>query len=99
MRNGHLFVWKRQRNKHETLSTNAIAAGATIFLRMNARAGHKFSFSASADGKVWKPLGGNVDVEGAYLPPWDRGIRVALVIGGENASAEFRSLRIDSRRP
>jgi beta-xylosidase len=94
VRNGKLIVWKRQRNRHETISTNSILNNETIFLRMSAAAGHRFNFSASANGKDWTPLGGNVDVEGAYLPPWDRGIRVALVAGGENASAEFRSLRV-----
>jgi len=99
LRDGQLIVWKRQRNKHETLSTNSAPAGETIFLRMNASAGHKFSFSASADGKEWTTLGGNIDVEGNYLPPWDRGIRVVLVAGGENASADFRSLRITPGKP
>jgi xylan 1,4-beta-xylosidase len=94
LRGNQLFVWKRQRNKHETLSTNSAPVGETIFLRMNTSGGHKFSFSASADGQEWKPLGGNIDVEGNYLPPWDRGIRVALVAGGENPSVEFRSLRV-----
>ncbi len=97
LRGGQLLVWKRQRNKQEMLSTNSVPPGKTIFLRMSASAGHKFSFSASADGQRWHNLGGNVDVEGAYLPPWDRGIRVALVAGGENASVEFRSLRIVSK--
>jgi len=61
---------------------------------MTASGGHKFAFSMSVDGNEWKALGENVDVEGNYLPPWDRGIRVALVTGGKNAHAEFRSLRI-----
>ena len=94
LREGQLVVWKRQRNRHETLGTNAAPDGPAIFLRMTASAGHKFTFAASSDGKRWQPVGGNIDVEGAYLPPWDRGIRVALVAGGENAKAEFRSLRI-----
>jgi xylan 1,4-beta-xylosidase len=61
---------------------------------MTASDGHNFAFSASANGKEWKALGGNIDVEGNYLPPWDRGIRVALVTGGKNPKAEFHSLRI-----
>ncbi|HEY0552099.1 MAG TPA: family 43 glycosylhydrolase [Verrucomicrobiae bacterium] len=96
VRNGQSIVWKRQRNKHETLGTHSITASEKIFLRMTATAGHKFSFSVSTDGKEWKSLGANVDVEGAYLPPWDRGIRVALVTGGEGASVEFGSLRISA---
>ncbi len=96
-RDGELFVWKRQRNQQEIISTNTLPQGATVFLRMAASGGHRFNFSASADGKAWQSLGGNIDVEGNYLPPWDRGIRVALVPGGEAASAEFRSLRVTTR--
>jgi xylan 1,4-beta-xylosidase len=94
---GQLIVWKRQRNKLETLSTNALPQGDTIYLRMTAAGGHRFSFSASADGKDWKAAGANIDVEGNYLPPWDRGIRVGLVTGGENPGAEFRSLRVTAQ--
>src|SRR5687767_5778846 len=43
VRGDELLVWKRQRNKHEALSTNTVSAGDRIFLRMNASAGHKFS--------------------------------------------------------
>ena len=94
VRGSELVVWKRQRNKEELLSTNALPRGTSLLLRMIATRGHKFTFSASGDGKEWKLLGSNIDVEGAYLPPWDRGIRVALIAGGENVSAEFRSLRV-----
>jgi xylan 1,4-beta-xylosidase len=97
VRDGQLVVWKRQRNRHEMLSTNSAPQGAMLFLRMQATAGHKFTFAASADGQTWQPAGGNIDVEGGYLPPWDRGIRIALVAGGENAQVEYRSLRIDGR--
>lgn len=93
LRDGKLLVWKRQRNQQEFLSTNGAPTGA-FSLRMTVTEGHRFAFSASVDGQRWRALGGNVDVEGNYLPPWDRGIRVALVVGGENASAEFRSTRI-----
>jgi beta-xylosidase len=93
-RDGRLIVWKRQRGKHENLGTNALPAGDTVFLRMTASAGHRFSFSASTDGKTWTATGGNIDLEGDYLPPWDRGIRVALLAGGEKTEATFRSARV-----
>jgi beta-xylosidase len=96
VQDGKLLVWKRQRNKQEFLSTNAAPAG-TFSLRLTATDGHRFAFSASVDGERWRTLGGNVDVEGSYLPPWDRGIRVALIVGGESASAEFNSLRIEQK--
>jgi xylan 1,4-beta-xylosidase len=94
LRGDQLVLWKRQRNKQEFLATNAAPAGDTLFLRLNASNGHKFTFSASSNGREWQPVGSNIDVEGGYLPPWDRGIRIALVTGGNNASAEFKSLKV-----
>jgi beta-xylosidase len=94
VKEGKLLVWKRQRGKQEVLSTNAIPAGDTVFLRMAATDGHRFTFSSSGDGRSWTALGGNIDVEGNYLPPWDRGIRVALVAGGEASEAVFGPVHV-----
>lgn len=94
VRDGKLVVWKRQRGKHETLSTNALPAGSTLFLRLAATGGHRFTFSASTDAKAWIALGGNIDVEGNYLPPWDRGVRVALVVGGAGAQGVFDDVKV-----
>ncbi|HEX8292333.1 MAG TPA: hypothetical protein VF570_11280, partial [Pyrinomonadaceae bacterium] len=66
----------------------------SIHLRMRAREGHLYRFSASANGSTWIDLGEEVD--GAFLPPWDRGVRVALVAGGaRKAAGRFDSLRIE----
>jgi xylan 1,4-beta-xylosidase len=94
VKDGKVLVWKRQRGKEQMLSTNATPAGQTVHLRMTAAKGHRFSFSTSGDGKTWTELGGKVDVEGNYLPPWDRGIRVALVAGGESPEAVFGPVRV-----
>jgi hypothetical protein len=38
-------------------------------------------------------------MDGEYLPPWDRGVRVALTSGGAaSASAKFEWLRIAPSR-
>jgi xylan 1,4-beta-xylosidase len=94
VQNGSLVLWKRQRGKHENLSTNSLPSGTTLWLRMNVAQGHRFTFSTSADGKSWSPVARNVDLEGAYLPPWDRGIRVALIAGGTSARAVFDDVRV-----
>jgi xylan 1,4-beta-xylosidase len=61
---------------------------------MNARDGIFYSFAVSADGRSFRPVG--FEQNGDYLPPWDRGVRVALTVGGaENASARFGFLRIE----
>jgi beta-xylosidase len=89
-----LEVWRRQDNKHQTLTTlNAPAKGDTLYLRMTARKGYMLQFAVSPDGNTWTNVGG--DQNGEYLPPWDRAVRVALTAGGvAEASARFDSLRI-----
>jgi len=96
VRDGKLVVWKRQRGKHENLSTNSLPKTEALFIRLNANAGHRFTFSTSADGKAWSAITGNIDVEGNYLPPWDRGIRVALVVGGPEARGVFDDVRVSA---
>jgi hypothetical protein len=55
---------------------------------MTARDGHLYRFSVSSDGRNWTNVGEELD--GSYLPPWDRGVRVALTAGGApGASARF----------
>ncbi|MBA3761857.1 MAG: hypothetical protein H0X04_00750 [Chthoniobacterales bacterium] len=51
----------------------------------------------SRDGRDWKEVGEEID--GGYLPPWDRGVRIALVAGGaKGASGRFGFLRVEPSR-
>jgi hypothetical protein len=62
---------------------------------MTAREGHLYRFAVSSnDGRSWQDVGAEID--GSYLPPWDRGVRVALVASG--AGARFDWLRISPTR-
>jgi beta-xylosidase len=95
IRDSKVVVWRRQRNKHETLATSDAPGGPRLFFRIAAKEGHRFQFAISSDGGDWKNVGQDIDVEGNYLPPWDRGVRVALTVGGaENALGKFDWLRI-----
>lgn len=102
-RGGGLVLWRREKNTYTSEAARRGPASLqrrpleTIHLRMQARAGHLYRFSASANGRAWLDLGEEVD--GAFLPPWDRGVRVALVAGGTRAAAaRFDSLRIEPSR-
>ena len=89
---GKLVLWQRQRkdqnvDHREVASMPAPRPGA-IRLRMTARDGHLYRFAVSSDGRTWTNVGEELD--GSYLPPWDRGVRVALTAGGaEGATAKF----------
>ncbi|MDQ6786364.1 MAG: family 43 glycosylhydrolase [Acidobacteriota bacterium] len=94
VQNGKIVVWRRERNNHRALSTTDAPTGNQIYLRLTARDGIFYSFAVSRDGKTFQSVGN--EQNGDYLPPWDRGVRVALTVGGaENASARFGFLRIE----
>ena len=95
IRDSKVVVWRRQRNKHETLVTTDSPGEPRLYFRITAKEGHRFQFAVSRDGRDWKNVGQDIDVEGNYLPPWDRGVRVALTVGGaENALGRFDWIRI-----
>ena len=101
-RGGGTILWRREKNVFTYTGGSGPADMqrgllTTVHLRMSVRDGHLYRFSVSPDGRTWKDFGQEID--GAYLPPWDRGVRVALVAGGlRGATARFKSLRIDPTR-
>jgi xylan 1,4-beta-xylosidase len=95
--NGKIVVWRRERNQHRTLSTADAPRGKQIYLRLTARDGIFYSFAVSGDGRSFRTVGS--EQNGDFLPPWDRGVRVALTVGGvDDASARFGFLRIEPAR-
>jgi hypothetical protein len=90
---GVVRVWQRVKGKHTVLAQTQYDGRSTVKLRMRARRGYNFRFEVqTASG--WTALRA-APLRAAYLPPWDRGIRVALTVGGtRDAQAEFRFLRI-----
>jgi beta-xylosidase len=94
---GKVVIWRREKNEHRTLTTADMPDASSLFLRMRARDGHRYRFAVSHDGRNWRDVGDELD--GSYLPPWDRGVRVALTAGGASgASARFAFLRIEPSR-
>lgn len=90
---GNVSLWKRQKNQHEIVTTSSAPKSTTMWLRVSARDGHLFRFAFSTNGRNWTDVG--PELNGDYLPPWDRGLRVALTAGGTaGAEARFNSLRI-----
>jgi beta-xylosidase len=93
-----VILWRREKNDYkENILTDFMPGRGVVHLRMTAREGHLYRFSISEDGRRWKDVGEEVD--GSFLPPWDRGVRVALVAGGlRGAPLRFESLRIEPSR-
>jgi xylan 1,4-beta-xylosidase len=94
VQDGSLILWRREKNVQRTLATFERKYGRSVSLRMTARDGAFYRFAVSRDGHDFENIG--FEQNGDYLPPWDRGVRVALTVGGgHNPSVRFRSLRIE----
>lgn len=91
---GKATLWQARKGQRKELATVEGVTAPQVHLRMTASGGHRFQFAVSADGHEWKSVGATLD--GDYLPPWDRSIRVALTAGGvENADARFEYFRME----
>ncbi|MBI4658417.1 MAG: family 43 glycosylhydrolase [Verrucomicrobia bacterium] len=94
--NGKLTLWRRRKDRLETLAEEGLSSSAKLYLRMRATTGRLFRFATSIEGRTWNDVGPTLDIEGDFLPPWDRGVRVALTAGGaENSPARFDWFRVD----
>jgi len=94
LKDGKIVVWKREKNNQQIVLTIDAPKSNQLYLKMTARNGYIFKFAVSKDNKTWQNI--DAEVDGAFLPPWDRGVRVALFTGGAaNASARFGFLRIE----
>ncbi len=93
IKDGTVSVIRREKSKTDVVKSASLPAVGKVYLRMNSTDGHRFRFSFWNETK-WTEVGGDMDLEGDYLPPWDRGVRVALTAGGENPVAKFEWVKV-----
>ena len=98
---GRALLWRRKSGRQETITSVKTTFGDAVLLRMIASRGSRFRFAVGRDspgGPEWRTVGD--EAEGGYLPPWDRGVRVALTIAGPvGAEARFDWVKIESGTP
>jgi xylan 1,4-beta-xylosidase len=95
VRDGRLVLWKTDRGMASELAQTDLPKSPKAHLRLKARSGENFQFSASSDGTNWRSIG--EELRGKTLPPWDRSVRIALTVGGPaRAEAVFDSFRMES---
>ena len=71
-----------------------VAASAPMFLRMQTRDGNKITFTFSRNGTKYQPIPGGT-VDGSYLPPWDRALRIGPASkGAPSTTAAFDDFRV-----
>ncbi|WP_245326262.1 family 43 glycosylhydrolase [Hymenobacter wooponensis] len=95
-----LQVWHVKGGTHQTLSKIDLPDCQTLNLRLEAWGGQRFRFTYNIDGAAWQPVVlDSFALNGEYLPPWDRGVRVGLLAQGDSsAMVAFNNFTIRNQR-
>jgi beta-xylosidase len=92
---GQILLWRLGSGVSQVIDSES--APSSLYVRMTASNGHVFRIATSTDGTTWDPFGPLVDSRDTApdLPPWDRGVRVALFAKGPaGSSARFDFFRM-----
>lgn len=93
---GTLQVVQIKEGKDSLLASQKINKNKKLMLRMQVRGGKDIIFYYSLNGNAYKQLN-NTPINGAYLPPWDRAIRIGLLARGDaSAAAVFDNFEVDN---
>jgi xylan 1,4-beta-xylosidase len=97
---GKLQIWHMKAGKLQTLVQVFVEPCPALTLRLEVWGGQRYRFAYSTDGATWQPLPTeNFTVNGTYLPPWDRGVRVGLLAQGPRKSvAKFSNFVLRNQR-
>jgi len=96
---GKLNLWQVKEGKQTKAAEASAPVNAPVHLRLSAQNGDQFTFAWSPDGQNWSDLKTAQPLNGDYLPPWDRGVRVGLVAKGPaGASVTFDSFSITTKK-
>ncbi|MDO7849336.1 family 43 glycosylhydrolase [Hymenobacter sp. M29] len=98
--NGQVQIWHVKSGKQQCLAQLFVEPCDTLTLRLEVWGGQRYRFAYSTDGATWQPLPTeSFSLNGTYLPPWDRGVRVALVAqGAEGTAAVFNNFIVRNKR-
>lgn len=81
-------LWNQRRNQRTKVSETAAPKGDVIKLRIACIDGNRFRFALQDATGKWAEFAGETD--GSFLPPWDRGVRTGVYVGGPaGAKASF----------
>ncbi|WP_239691647.1 hypothetical protein [Hymenobacter lapidarius] len=81
---GKVQLLQLEKGQTKTLAEVPLPATKALELRLQARQGSQFSFAwRTTGGPTWQTLpASGAPVDGRFLPPWDRGVRVGVVAQG-----------------
>ena len=81
--NDSVRVIQTKNEKETVLSKKQITAGEKFYLRVNVSNANEVKFQYSFNGKAWNQLN-DTPVDGSFLPPWDRAVRVGIISKGNS---------------
>jgi xylan 1,4-beta-xylosidase len=94
-----LILSKVEKGQAAQLTSTPLSESKKLHLRMTVREGHKFSFSSSTDGNEWTAIG-EPEIDGAFIPPWDRAPRAGVVVTGKPSYVgKFDSVELRYEKP
>jgi hypothetical protein len=79
--NNSLRLVQQREGKDTLLGNVALQPNGSLYLRLNVTNSRFFTFSFSTDGKNYQTVN-QKPVNGSFLPPWDRALRIGLVSRG-----------------
>ena len=92
----NIEVWKVEEGKREQISAQKKNV-PVVYLKMEVRNGEKYEFFWSEDGENWNSFPNQRELNGYFLPPWDRAVRVGLVSKGpENSRGVFSKFEVEN---
>ncbi|MBA9078646.1 family 43 glycosylhydrolase [Rufibacter quisquiliarum] len=90
VQDGNVVVWQVKRKQATDVARVPAPQAKTLQFKVEVQDGNKLSFSFSPDGQKWTTPGNAQPIDGSFLPPWDRGVRVGLSAKGPaGATAAF----------
>lgn len=81
LRGGRIVLTRVESGKETVLQTTKVKKTREVRLRVQVNDGNEIVFLYSIAGKKFLPLN-ETPVDGYFLPPWDRAVRVALMSRG-----------------
>lgn len=81
-RDGKLQLITMKDGASLVVAEKRITAGKKLYFRVHAKDGHHYRFQYSLNGKQYSDLN-DTPVNGTYLPPWDRAVRLGIIAQGD----------------
>ena len=84
LKGNKIIIRKVAQDKETIIKEQRVPRGRDLHVRLSVRNGKDISFFYSIDGAKFT-LMNKEPIDGFFLPPWDRAVRVALFSRGTNS--------------